>query len=65
MPVQKKVWKLIECTSYVIDLDVRQSSQANDSTNIVKRAKKRFRNSEMLKKLQREASKNAAIIKRV
>ena len=40
---------------YVINLDVRQSRQANDSAGIVKRAKERFRNSEMLKKAQQEA----------
>ena len=34
---------------YVIKLDVRQSRQANDSGIIVKRAKERFRNSEMLR----------------
>ena len=31
---------------YVVDLDVRQSRQANDSASIVKRAKERFCNSE-------------------
>ena len=40
---------------YVITWDVRQSGQANDSASIVKRAKERFRNSEMLKKAQQEA----------
>ena len=40
---------------YVNDLDFRQSRQANDSDSIVKRAKERFRNSEMLKKAQQEA----------
>ena len=37
---------------YVDNLDVSQSRQANDSASIVKRAKERFRNSEMLKKAQ-------------
>ena len=50
---------------YVINLDVKQSRQANDSASIVKRAKERFRNSEMLKKAQQEPNKNAAIIERV
>ena len=40
---------------FVINLDVKQSRQANDSANIVKRAKERFSNSEMLKKAQQEA----------
>ena len=40
---------------YVNNLDVRQSRQANDSASIVKRAKEKFRNSEMLKKVQQEA----------
>ena len=40
---------------YVNDLDVRQSRQANDSASIVKRAKERFSNSEMLNKAQQEA----------
>ena len=40
---------------YVINLDVRQSRQDNDSAIIVKRAKERFCNSEMLKKAQQEA----------
>ena len=34
---------------YVINFDVGQSRQANDSDGIVKRAKERFRNSEMLR----------------
>ena len=40
---------------YVINLDVTQSRQANDSASIVKCAKERFRNSEMLKNAQQEA----------
>ena len=40
---------------YVNDLNVRQSRKVNDSASIVKRAKKRFRNSEMLRKAQQEA----------
>ena len=40
---------------YVVNLDVRQSGQANDTVDIEKRAKERFRNSEMLKKAQQEA----------
>ena len=40
---------------YVNNLEVRQSRQANDSTSIVKRAKERFRNSEMLEKSQQES----------
>ena len=35
---------------YVIYLDVRQSRRANDSASIVKGAKERFRNREMLAK---------------
>ena len=33
---------------YLINLDVRQSTQANDSASIVKRAEERFRNTEIL-----------------
>ena len=43
---------------YVINLNVRQSRQANDSANIVirkARQRKRFGNSEMLEKAQQEA----------
>ena len=40
---------------YVNNLDVKLSRQANDSASIVKRAKERFPNSEMLKKAQQEA----------
>ena len=40
---------------HVNNLDVRQSRQVNDSASIVKRAKERFRNSEMLNKAQQEA----------
>ena len=40
---------------YVNNLDVGQSRQANDSASIVKRAKERFLNSEMLKKAEQEA----------
>ena len=40
---------------YVINLDVKQSKQANDSAGIVKCAKKRYHNSQMLKKAQQEA----------
>ena len=40
---------------YVNNLDARQSRQANDSASIVKRAKERFRNSEVLKKAEEEA----------
>ena len=40
---------------YVVNLDVGQSRQANDSISIVKRAKERFRNSEMLEKAQQKA----------
>ena len=39
------------------NLDARRSRQANDSASIVKRAKERFRNSEMLKKVQQEAKR--------
>ena len=39
----------------VNNLDVRQSRQANDSVSIIKRAKERFRNSEMPEKAQEEA----------
>ena len=39
----------------MIDLDVKQSRQANGSASILKRAKERFRNSEVLKKAQQEA----------
>ena len=39
----------------MINLDVRQSRQANDSASIVKRAKERYCKSEMLKKAQQEA----------
>ena len=39
----------------MINLDVGQSRLANDSASDVKRAKERFRNSEMLKKTQQEA----------
>ena len=38
----------------MINLDVRQSRQANNSASIVKRAKERFRNGEMLEKAQQE-----------
>ena len=41
--------------SRVNNLDVRQSRQSNDSASILKRAKERFCNSEMLKKAQQEA----------
>ena len=40
---------------YVVNLDVTQSRQANDSASIVKRAKERFRNSETLQKAQQKA----------
>ena len=40
---------------YVIDLEVRQSRQANDSTSTVKHAQEKFCNSKMLKKAQQEA----------
>ena len=40
---------------HVINLDFRQSRQANDSASIVKRAKEKFRDSEMLEKAQQEA----------
>ena len=49
----------------MINLDVRQSRQANDSASIVKRAKERFRNSEMLRKRSKRPNKNAAMIERV
>ena len=39
----------------VNNLNVMQSRQANDSTSVVKHAKERFCNSEMLKKVQQEA----------
>ena len=39
----------------MINLNVRQSIPANDSVSIVKRAKARFRNIEMLEKAQQEA----------
>ena len=39
---------------YENNLDVRQSRQANDSASSVKRAKDRFCNSEMSKKVQQE-----------
>ena len=38
---------------YVVNLDVKQSRQANDGVNIVKLAKERFRNSESLRKRSR------------
>ena len=38
---------------YLINLDVKQSRQANDSASFVKRAKERFRNGE-IKKAQQE-----------
>ena len=40
---------------YVINLGVRQLRQANNSASIVKRAKERFRNSEMLEKEHQDA----------
>ena len=40
---------------YVNNLDIRHQDKSNDSASIVKRAKERFRNSEMLKKAQQEA----------
>ena len=40
---------------YVINLNGRQSGQANDSASIVKRAKKRFSSSEMLEEAQQGA----------
>ena len=40
---------------YVINLDVRLSRQANDNVSIVKCAKERFCNSEMIKKVQQKA----------
>ena len=49
---------------YVINLDVRQSRQANDSANIAKRAKEKFCNSEMIKRSKR-SNKNNAIIEKV
>ena len=39
----------------VIDLDVKQLRQANDRASIVKRAKEKFRNNEMLEKVQQAA----------
>ena len=39
----------------MINLDVKQSRQTNDSASIVKHDKERFRNDEMLKKVQQEA----------
>ena len=50
---------------HATNLDVGQSRQTNDSASIVKRAKERFRYSEMLKKAQQEANKNATIIESV
>ena len=50
---------------YAINLDVSQSRQANDSASVVKHAKERFRNCEMLEKAQQEVNKNAAIVGRV
>ena len=41
-----------------------QSRQANDSASIIKRAKERFHNSEMLVKAQQEANRNATIIEK-
>ena len=40
---------------YVINLDVWQSRQANDSASIVKHAKERFCNSEMIGKALQKA----------
>ena len=40
---------------YVVNLEVSQSRQANDSANAVKRTMERFRSSEMLEKAQQEA----------
>ena len=37
---------------YEINLDVRQSRQANDSPSILKRAKERFRNSKSAARVQ-------------
>ena len=51
---QKGRSRVSKCFS-VINLDVRQSRQANDSASIVKHAKERFCNSKMLKKVQQEA----------
>ena len=39
----------------VVNLDVRQLRQANDTASIVKSAKERFRNRKMLEKAQQEA----------
>ena len=39
----------------MVNLDVRQSRQANDGASIVKRAKERFHNSEMLEKAQQKS----------
>ena len=39
----------------MVNLDSRQSRQTNNNASTVKRAKERFRNSEMLKKAQQEA----------
>ena len=49
---------------YLINFDVGQSRRANDSASIVKRAKERFGNSEMLNRSKRP-NRNAAIIERV
>ena len=48
---------------YVINLAIKQLRLANDSASIVKRAKERFHNSEMRKKAQQEANKNATTTK--
>ena len=47
---------------HVINLNVRQLRQTNDSASIGKCAKERFCNSKMLKKVQQEVNKNAVII---
>ena len=41
----------------VINLDARQSRQANDSAGIVKRTKERFLNGEMLEKVRQEGNR--------
>ena len=48
---------------YVINLNGRQSGQANNSASIVEPAKEKLRNSEILEKAQQEANRSAAISK--
>ena len=47
---------------YVINLDVKQLRQANDSPNIVKRAKKKFRIAKCYRKRSKRPNTNAVIV---